>query len=315
MLTEVDLKMIQHGYEKEYKLINPSDELLQVASELNKQKIENSSIKKITLQEALIESEAFMKGHFIIHKVPHCSTSKLQSFLRERRQLSLEAMISEYNNFGKEIDPYNLPIVLHPTDSYLYGYLGEFGINFATDEFLSQAKVIFDSIVLSETITNLTPKTLSHEVAHSQLNSKKGSIKSYYNYEIIPIFIDYLHSFEKDESLVEYNLEKKLRYHDIARNITILRDYNENRKQISLPQAIIYTMYLESELKATLLFEIYLNSDKKVQNDILNYIQAIFNGNKTVEGLLDKYNITLQDGSNFLQKQYIKSESSNAYNY
>lgn len=308
MFSDIELKMLQHGHEREYKIINPSEKMLLVADKLNKLQIMDSSIRKSTLKASIVDSENFLKSHFNIHKVPHQTPDALREFIIKRRDLTIEEMLREYNEFGIEIDPYNLPMSLEQVD-YRYGCIGEFGINYAIEEFLVKSKVIFDQIILSETITNLTPRIISHEITHSQLNSRKGSIKSYYNYEVIPIFIEYLHSIESDPTHKEFNLEKTFRLLNIAKDITLLEAYNNKTARIPLNKALIHTMYLESEMKAIQLLEIYLHSNQVIKQDILNCIQKIFDNEATVEELLERYNITLEGSFEHLKnKQIIKEK-------
>ena len=308
MYSDIEFKMLQHGHRKKYKIINPSKPMLMVLKELSKLKVEDSSIRKSTLKDSLKDSEDFMKSHFNIHKIPCQTADGLRNFISARKDLSVSEMLNEYNEFGIETDPYKLPISLENQD-FWYGRIGELGINYAIEEFLVEAKVIFSEIFLSEKMTNVTPRIISHEVTHSQLNSRKGSIQSYYNYEVLSIFIEYLHSIECDSSSKEFNLEKTLRYLSIAEDIMLLEEYNKKSTIVSPRNAVIHTMYLESEMKAIQLLEIYLQANPQIKKYILDYIQKIFDNEKTVEELLERFNITLEESSNYLKnKIFIKEK-------
>jgi len=90
---------------------------------------------------------------------------------------------------------------------------------------------------------------------------------------------------------------------DLARDINILEEYSKKNNNISLDNALKCTMYLESEMKAIELFELYLSSTQNIKQDIINYIQKIFNGEMIVEELLAKYNITLKSSYQYLKKK------------
>lgn len=166
MLSLTDIIMLQHGNKKEYKIIKPSKELIILGKELDKLKEGKIVLKKTTLKSAKKESEDFMKSHFNIHKILYQTPTALQDFISSRKNLSVEEMLKEYKRFGMKIDPFDLPISLVPKKCW-YGKIGELGINYTTKEFLEKAPVIFYEIVLSENITNLTPRSLSHEISHT----------------------------------------------------------------------------------------------------------------------------------------------------
>lgn len=301
MLSDIEFKMLQHGHKIDYKVIEPSQDLMLVAALLSNSMFNKEKIKSSTLQRIRKESEEFMKSNFNIHKISHATVKEMKKFLKPRRNLSIQAMINEYNRFGKEVDPYELPIQ-QISKKYWYGYLAEIGPNQAIEEFYLKTKTIFSHITLSKVITNCTPQILSHEIAHSQLNSIKGSIKSYYNYEVIPIFVEYLHSLDKDYTLQEFNLEKQRRFNGISKYIYYLNNSYEEKNSSVSRTSIIYTMYLESEMKALRLFDIYLNSSVSTKKEILSFIQRIFDGDKTVEELLSKYNIDLRGSCEFFKQ-------------
>jgi len=166
MLSLTDIIMLQHGHEEEYKIITPSESLIILGKKLDELRSEKILLHKSSLETAKKESEDFMKSHFNIHKILYQTPTALQDFISSRKNLSVEEMLKEYKRFGMKIDPFDLPISLVPKKCW-YGKIGELGINYTTKEFLEKAPVIFYEIVLSENITNLTPRSLSHEISHT----------------------------------------------------------------------------------------------------------------------------------------------------
>ena len=81
---------------------------------------------------------------------------------------------------------------------------------------------------------------------------------------------------------------------------------NEQEKSLNESLQFIYTMHIESVLKALQLLDVYINSNKSTQCDIKDFIQNIFDGKNYLEELLDNYNINLEDGSELFIKDVLK---------
>ena len=144
---------------------------------------------------------------------------------------------------------------------------------------------------------------LKLEITHTQIDSHKGATKSLYNHEIIPIFVQFVENFEKSEDLNE--IDEVFRLIDISDLIDSLRKYYKRRVSYTKDELFDLTKYLESTLKAFMLFEIYANSSINKQKDIFADIQKIFNGEMIVEELLEKNKVTLKESSKLLQKKYL----------
>ena len=67
-------------------------------------------------------------------------------------------------------------------------------------------------------------------------------------------------------------------------------------------------MYIASNFKADELFDKYLNSNEEEKAQIINNIQDIFDGNITLESMLDTMNINLQTSTDekVLKKRLLK---------
>ena len=74
-----------------------------------------------------------------------------------------------------------------------------------------------------------------------------------------------------------------------------LIDYHTGKRNIKRKDLLDCCKYLISGLKAYNLFITFYFANEELQNDILDDIQAIFDGYQTVEELLTKYNITYEN--------------------
>lgn len=303
MFSDIDVKIMQHGHDKEYRIMVPSKKIVLGAKEFLKCKFQVKMYKTNDLEKAQKESENFMKRNFKLHKIYQSTESDFAAFVRENRSLDKTEFIEAYNKYGSLIEPYLLPLNL--VDEYFwFGYIYELGVNHAVEEFFTKTNLIFSRILISNIITNFTPSIITHEITHSQLDSVRGSIKSFYNTEVLPIFINMLHHLENDKSNLE--VEKIIRFEEISREIIALMRYELDEERLKLSMAFNHTMHIESVLKAFYLLDVYVNSNKSIQFDIKDFIQNIFDGKNTLEELLEIYNINLEDSTEFFIKSVSK---------
>ncbi len=305
MLSVVDIKMLQHGEDRNYKILVPSENLINSALEIfnRKYKISVSKVKDINLAKK--QSEEFIKSNFNLHDINFATESNYSHFIRNNKHLSLNLFVDKINNSFRSMDPYSLPIDL-VEEKIWFGKIFEATPRNASEEFLKKANPLFFKVLLSKNLTSLTSSIISHEITHSQTNSVKGAIKSYYNEEVLPTFIDLLQKFETGDF---YNIEVEeiIRFKEIASLIINLEKHSQEEGLSISPRLLIYTMNIESVLKAYYLFEIYILSNKNVKNHIKDFIQKIFDGKKTLEELLAFYNINYENSEKlFIEKVYKK---------
>lgn len=301
MLSNTAIHMLQHGHQQEYKIIKPLRKLILVGKKLDKLRAGKIYLKSMELNTALTESEEFMRGHFNLHKIPFLDIENYNESLTKEYDSATE-VISDYEKHLKKINPYGLPIVL-VEEEHRYAEIAETGLNCQDIEVISKIRIAFWQLLLSNTITNYTPSIITHEITHTQIDSHKGATKSLYNHEIIPIFVQFVENFEKSEDLNE--IDEVFRLIDISDLIDSLRKYYKRRVSYTKDELFDLTKYLESTLKAFMLFEIYANSSINKQKDIFADIQKIFNGEMIVEELLEKNKVTLKESSKLLQKKYL----------
>ncbi len=303
MCQETYTNMLIHGYNCEFKIIKPSKKLILVGEELNKlrSKVIRLEIEELTVAKA--ESEDFLKSHFNIHPIFYANNSELDAELAKYDFKNIYQVKRIYKKQLRKIDPYQLPILIDENSDYRHGKINEICPNSQNKKLFKIIHLANENIVLGKTTTNCTGSIITHEITHSQINYHKGNVKSYYNQEVLSIFLQLVHNLEKSEKDLE--IDKFFRLLEIEEAVRELTAYHESENFKITDDLFNTTKYLESTLKAFLLFEVYLESSNKIKKDILSYIQKIFDGKKSLEELLAKYNITLQRSSKLLQKQYL----------
>jgi len=132
--------------------------------------------------------------------------------------------------------------------------------------------------IFINTLINYPPKsTYMHEITHTQLVKEKNLMDGD-NEELLPIFMEYIYGHYNNLNLILHKL-KRLSYYIEAYMITTSEKNREDVKK-----------YIISTLKAIELYELYVNNhnmDKEISNDITN----VFKYKKSLEEVLDKYNI------------------------
>jgi hypothetical protein len=132
-----------------------------------------------------------------------------------------------------------------------------------------------------------------HELIHTQLESQKGVVQDYHNREIVSIFIEYLSALLIDEKGDLLRKVQNTRWDDFFNSVYFLNQYIDTYEFMN--RKIEASIYIVSSLKAENLFNMYLNSNNKDKEMMLQNIQDIFDGKITVEDFLEKYNITFEN--------------------
>lgn len=248
----------------------------------------------ISLNEAVIESKKFMKSNFKIHPI-NC--------LKDCKEIE-----SNSNDVNLEIsksitDPYKIPIEKTNEER------SSIEITIIKQE-NQYPKLYYNSIKINKNITDITSSTITHEITHTQQNSVAGVLNYYTNIETLPILLELVNYLEKSPNserttfrrlkylikyidLLDQIIYKKLL--EVLKNKNSSKDFDENM--------IALCTYIESTLKALNLFDLYEHSNNNIRKEMLNYLQNIFDANRSVEDFLEYYDTTFESSVDFLQKK------------
>ena len=137
-------------------------------------------------------------------------------------------------------------------------------------------------IFVSNYNTNSMQASYLHEIMHSQLFVYKN-IEKEINEEVLPIFIELLYGYYHNTPQLLYRLRLIIKY---------LEEYKEIESSKT---------YISSTLKAIELFELYI-SNNTIGKEIIDDISKVFDYDITLEKLLDKYEISLDNYRPSLKK-------------
>jgi len=221
-----------------------------------------------------------------IHSVPYINMDDL---------LKIDDLSKQYDNMVELINPFDLP-VFYANYSIFSGQLGKALIN--SENYPS---VIFLAVGLGKILSQITFSSYIHEITHTQVDSVKGSVEKEQNSEVLSIFMEKLAAnYIGGNDLL--NAVNNLR------NYYILSCLSDLVLEVSPENTRENNMYIASNFQADELYYKYANSNKEEKAQIIDNIQNIFDGNITLESVLDEMNISVQTSTDekVLKKRLLK---------
>ena len=195
-------------------------------------------------------------------------------------------IVTDFNLHAKQTDIFSIPLN-YTMQANRTGYT-ELGTLIPSDQsVVDLIKSTVSEINICGPSDYLTVITYEHELIHVLLRNYKGIIEDYYHEEVLPIFVEKLISFESDptEELNKKTETFRIRGHqDDIRLITKNQDFLDEGAH----------KHLISGLLANCMFYRYYNETPLGRRYMLDEVQKVLNGEKTVEQLLQEQEITLQ---------------------
>lgn len=264
-----DQEIILRGYTPNPKIYKPSSKLISLLKELNNLSIakHDYQVHQMTLDDSIYDTKAFFSRYYKLHKIPYI---KYQN---------------NHNYRLKNISPYNLPLFENECQDIFSSSIIE--------DLISKPypQIFYHGINLSPIISEQTSASYVHEITHSQLDHQIGAIKEFYHAEILSIFNELFHAsiLSCDEKILRLNDSRRLyEMATLTENLQLIK--NINREDLLLD-----SQYLISGLKAYNLFISFYYGTHTLKKEIISDIQSIFDGYLTIEELLNKYDITLEN--------------------
>lgn len=190
------------------------------------------------------------------------------------------------------VNPFDLPVSYFSGTSAMNGITKKPMYIINNDKYLRKQNVYFSEIALGVPISMMTPYTYNHEITHTQVESVKGSVRDYHNREVLPILIELISAYEMDLSKQQLSLMIKIRLRDILQKMALLHVGNGN-----LNNMLDNTIYVKSTLQALHLFDIYVGSSIAERREMIDGVQAIFDGKLVLETFMMKYGVEFKRSS------------------
>ena len=256
---------------------------------------DNVNLPVITLKELKKEAKKFYDQFFTVHEISTITEQEIyknQVFLMNS-QTGAE-VARKFNSLCTIKNPFDLPIELVSGHS-MVGEVKKPLIIVPTKDFRENVKIPFSHITLGNNLTKLSIATYIHEISHTQTESNIGYAESFYNKEVISIFIEKLAALELDSTGELLRISERMRYRDLYDRIQFHRTslLAISQRLVTIDEVIKATPYVYSTLLATKLFDKYQTGKESEKNQIIYNIQQVFDGKMTIEQLLESENISL----------------------
>ena len=204
-----------------------------------------------------------------------------------------QRLLDSIKDYTEMKSPFDIPLEFVFREA-TYGSLQNILCKVNNPEFIKQIPTVFYEIRLSAAVSCVTASLYAHEIAHSQLKRNKQMILDMQNEEVIPIFLEKLIASQIENTGALVQKVEETRFKELYSAFLVL----DNPLFASFQQRISASKYIVSTLKATNLFDKYINGSEKQKQIILSGIQEIFDGSKKVESFLDSQNITFENSNN-----------------
>lgn len=171
-------------------------------------------------------------------------------------------------------------------------------------EYFRNLPIISSMITLSGSPTNLRICSYVHEMCHALNYRNKGYTNNQLYDEVLSIFLELVTAIDlNNTSLRDVRLLQRM--FDMKR-MALTKELYENQN-INPLTVIDYNKYIISTLLAFQLFSIYLTK-QTVRKEMDSDLNSIFNGDNTLEDILEKYEVTEENGVETFKKvaSYVK---------
>lgn len=283
------------GYKKNYRPMQVGAEFAEVES-IIKDLVLPSKVNRpsMNLKKVQTGAKKIVEKFFTIHKVPFISVKTVQSNQMNLMHSRTGAEVAQkFNSLCRTISPYEIPVNLIKGHS-MVGETQKPIIVAQLPGFKENVKIPYSEVLLGDNLTDLSIATYVHELGHILTESIPGYATDFYNKEVISIFLEKLAALELDSTGTLLKISERMRFAHLYQMIKSLK----KQSTLGFEQSLANSVYVNSTLLATCLFDKYQNGTLEEQKDIISSIQQVFDGQITVEDLLTAQGITLDQSKN-----------------
>lgn len=287
-----------HCYQEPSEYLYPNQDLINTSLEIASLGLNNNPhhIYDSTHKIEIFNAQKFLNSKFKLHKVLY-----RPSFLNPLAYLTLKHLpvriaIQLNNHNGIYISPYHLPIA-KIGEELTNGLLEEQIIYLDSEEFFRHNHITYHQIILPKDATNLTEGTYVHEITHTQLNDRIGAISSYFDSELLSIFLELVCLYE-NQGEDTLKIQDAIRTDELIKDVALLNAEENGFIQVGDNDLLQLSKYTSSIKKAYHLFLEYYYGTIPLKKYILTSIQNIFNGDLSLEDLLLEFDITFTSNEN-----------------
>lgn len=289
-------KLYGHEDSEEGHIYFPSEKVLSELEEISDlDRWDQPPIIKLRpSKKSIIEEGAkkFYRRHLKLHSVPYKGLLRGLDLHIMCHVDNVELAAKMCNALNIYVNPFRIPVKYIGLDGF--DTMTITNADFIDDpDFFNLVDISYKKIILGREVTELTESDYVHEVAHTQLTKTKGMVRQYANSEVIPIFLELVDLFESESEDLRL-LGDLQRLNELISHINTLHKAAMGESDKTRDDLINSTVYAESILKAYQLLIKYINGNYVTRKYIFMYIQHVINGQRQLEEMLDKFEITTE---------------------
>ena len=284
-MIEEQLKYYLSFYGYHYlECIDIDERLLIYLNEIGKISKPEISYPRIYMSknDILKESKSFLDSRYMLRDVRYLESKEIEERIERKVFSSDDDIIKEYNSLGKIVSPYELPVIFLDEPNSTLLQVKCLTLNNHINEILKKLNISYGNIYLENTFNSFTSRCYIHELTHTQLFQNKDSILNYNDEELLSIYNELLFAY----------LNKSIYIDSLFTGINdlYLNYYIMNNSSVGSMDYHTCTKYFISTIKAFYLLELSLTNNK-YQKEIEQSIQRIFDGDSSLDEMLEFYEI------------------------
>lgn len=235
-----------------------------------------------TTIENIDKGSKYLKDNFSINNINYFKNSDdFKEFEEKIKKIHGDGDFSNlrryllYRNSVSKVSPFSVKTSVVPKEKieaytkFVFPYINS---NYILDPFV-------DRIYINSENSNTADFSIIHEIAHTQLESKKNAYHNLFNMETISMILELIYAYD-------YCSDRKL----FGAQVGAVGDFI-NFSEYMKDNSLINKIYFYSKYCSLELFAIYKTNPPVEKGKMKSYIQDIFDGKMSVEDLLEQYNI------------------------
>lgn len=299
-MQNILLKMnsLMYGYKDDNKILELDYKLAKLAYSLATLEFYDDYIitpSNISDDRLITSSKVFLSNKFRLHDVFFADDDMMKQSLNDKVFSDMSELVKLYNMTAIEVDPFRIPINFVESP-YTHGLLSLQNIELYDDEFLKGINVLIREVELSETKSEFTYLCYIHEIMHMELVRLKGSVENFFNSEIISMFMEFVYAYENSltKEVFIKNVANRINYFLIELD-KLYHYYHDENSGLNETNATICSKYIISTLKTFKLLDRYIVGSDLEKQFIMERIQEVLDGKKTLEDILKELDITYEN--------------------
>lgn len=220
---------------------------------------------------------------------------------RLRKKFGVYPSKENYEKIGKYVNKksmyvnaYEVPLTIINAKNRELGSCYQYNFDYAFNEtgILKKLPVVETGVEINASDNHSMKSTYIHELYHMLLFRNKGYTSNLLYEEFIPYFVQKVSSIEISDGVLES---------DNIYRLNILSNFLNNYSlDDNYYDKVFDAEYIMAFVLSENLFIKYISGSDKIKKEIDSYIKNVVTGKKRIEDLLEKFNITPEEGSKIL---------------